>query len=77
MRGGAGGSGTGLGGVWYQALLPLWLSVWVARGTGPGGSGNVGSEEKGAEDNPPPCSRSDPEAHAGIAGRDGPAAGVG
>lgn len=41
------------------------------------GSGNVGREEKGGGDIPPPCWRNDPEAHAGRAGRDGPAAGAG
>lgn len=51
--------------------------MWAGRGTKPtGGSGNVGSEEKEGGDTPPPCCRSDPEAHAGIAGRDGPAAGA-
>lgn len=40
------------------------------------GSGNVGREEKGGGDIPPPCWRSDPEGHAGRAGRDGPAAGA-
>lgn len=41
------------------------------------GSGSVGREEKGGGDIPPPCWRNDPEAHAGKAGRDGPAAGAG
>lgn len=41
------------------------------------GSGNVGREEKGVGDIPPPCCHNDPEAHAGRAGRDGPAAGAG
>ena len=41
------------------------------------GSGNVGREEKGVGDILPPCCCNDPEAHAGRAGRDGPAAGAG
>lgn len=52
--------------------------MWAARGRGrTAGSGSVGREEKGGGDIPPPCWRSDPEAHAGKAGRDGPAVGAG
>lgn len=52
--------------------------MWAARGRGRTvGSGNVGREEKGGGDIPPPCWHNDPEAHAGRAGRDGPAAGAG
>lgn len=41
------------------------------------GSGNVGREEKGVGDIPPPCWYNDPVAHAGRAGRDGQAVGAG
>lgn len=41
------------------------------------GSANVGREEKGGGDILPPCWCNEPEAHAGRAGRDGPAAGAG
>lgn len=73
-----GGKETTLAGVWNQGHRPLWQIVWAARGRGrTAGSGNVGREEKEGGDIRPPCWCSDPAAHAGRAGRDGPAAGAG